>query len=218
MQLESMEAFFQKRVDGYDQHMMENIEGAGQFYIEVAKRLPRGKSLKILDLGCGTGLELEQVFQLYPAAQITGIDLSGDMLMVLKQKFLDKAAQLRLVQQNYFEYPYETGQYDAAISVESLHHFTHKAKLDLYQKVYEALKPGGKYIEADYMVDTQEEEDYHFAEYERIRCEQGITDGFYHYDTPCTVDNQIKLLTQAGFKKVEQVWRLANTVVLVGSK
>ena len=39
-----------------------------------------------LDLGCGTGLELEEYFRYNPEADITGIDLSDAMLKVLKQK------------------------------------------------------------------------------------------------------------------------------------
>lgn len=43
----------------------------------------------------------------------------------------------------------------------------------------------------------------------------GIKGGFYHYDTPCTIDNQIKMLNTAGFKRVEKLWQQAATVLLV---
>ena len=53
--LEKMGAFFDARLDGYDEHMLTDIEGAGEFYPFTASLLPEGN---ILDLGCGTGLEL----------------------------------------------------------------------------------------------------------------------------------------------------------------
>ena len=69
------------------------------------------------------------------------------------------------------------------------------------------------------MVLTQQEEDHWFSENEKLRKEQGIVgDEFYHYDTPCTVDNQIKLLKKAGFGSVEQVFRMENTTMLIAKK
>lgn len=66
-----------------------------------------------------------------------------------------------------------------------------------------------------YIASNQEEEDYYFNENKRIRFELGITEGFYHYDTPCTVENQIMMLYKAGFKSVEMVWQYENTVILL---
>lgn len=66
------------------------------------------------------------------------------------------------------------------------------------------------------MVESQEEEDFYFAENMRIRKELGIKETeFYHYDTPCTITNQIELLNNAGFKKVEKVFRIECTTIVV---
>ena len=57
--LEKMSDFFENRLDGYDEHMMTNIESATEFYPFTASLLPTDGNSRILDLGCGTGLELE---------------------------------------------------------------------------------------------------------------------------------------------------------------
>ena len=57
--LEKMSDFFENRLDGYDKHMMTNIESATEFYPYTANLLPANENSRILDLGCGTGLELE---------------------------------------------------------------------------------------------------------------------------------------------------------------
>ena len=38
--LEKMSDFFEARLDGYDEHMMTNIESANEFYPFTAKQLP----------------------------------------------------------------------------------------------------------------------------------------------------------------------------------
>lgn len=85
--------------------------------------------------------------------------------------------------------------------------------------MYDSLKAGGFYIEGDYMVTDQKEEDFYFSEIKSIKQEQGIPEEeFYHYDTPCTINNQIKLLESAGFKNVRMLWRKKNTTIIIGEK
>ena len=83
--LEKMSQFFEARLDGYDVHMLNNIESSREFYPFTAEQLPRLDQCHILDLGCGTGLELEAYFILNPTARVTGIDLSRGMLDALQQ-------------------------------------------------------------------------------------------------------------------------------------
>ena len=131
--LEKMDDFFAARVDGYDEHMRANIEGASGFYAYTASLLPKAAGSSVLDLGCGTGLELEAYFALNPDAKVTGIDLSEAMLNELKAKFPEK--DLTLVCASYFDAPLGENRYDAAVSVESLHHFPAEMKEALYGKL-----------------------------------------------------------------------------------
>ena len=144
VRLEKMDDFFAARVDGYDEHMKRNIEGASGFYAYTASLLPKAAGSRVLDLGCGTGLELEELFSVNPKAEVTGIDLSGEMLNALKAKFPDK--QLTLVCASYFDAPFGENLYDAAVSVESLHHFSAEMKASLYRKLHTALKEGGVFV------------------------------------------------------------------------
>lgn len=83
-----MADFFEHRPEGYDEHMLTNIESAREFYPFTAKNLPMEAGAAVLDLGCGTGLELEYYFALNPSAGITGIDLSAGMLDTLRSEYL----------------------------------------------------------------------------------------------------------------------------------
>lgn len=216
MFIEKMDDFFTSRADGYDEHMLNNVQGCRDGYVKVSELIPENVA-ELLDLGCGTGLELDEIFKTRPLIRVTGIDLTQAMLDKLKQKHPDKS--LTLIHDSYFDFDFGIEKYDTALSFQTMHHFSHTDKLKLYSKVHAALKTGGIYIECDYMVDKQQEEDFFFSENARIRKEQGIAEGeFYHYDTPCTIDNQTNMLFKAGFKSVNMVLRIANTTIIVAKK
>lgn len=214
--MEKMTDFFARRVNGYDEHMLNNVGGCKEAYGKIAELIPRNIK-QLLDLGCGTGLELDNIFKLYPDIEVTGIDITGEMLEKLREKYKDK--HITLINGDYFKTDIGQDCFDAAISFQTMHHFSHKMKTELYKKIFDSLRSGGCYIECDYMVETQEEEDHWFSENARIRKELNIPeDAFYHYDTPCTVQNQISMLSQSGFTCVEKVFRIENTAILTARK
>ena len=199
--LEKMGEFFESRLDGYEEHQLTCIDSAREFYPFTAGCLPQADGSCVLDLGCGTGLELGYYFEKVPAAHITGIDLAQGMLDALKKKFPDKS--LTLIAGSYFDVPLEERVFDAAVSVESLHHFTKDEKIPLYGKVQKALKPGGYLILTDYFASSDEEERSRRAEFLRLKKAQGIQGrAFYHYDTPLTVEHEKEALLSAGFSSV----------------
>lgn len=210
--LEKMDAFFEARLDGYDAHMLQEIEGAKDFYPFTADCLPRG-DVHILDLGCGTGLELEYYFKQNPYAQVTGIDLSSGMLHALRAKFPDK--KLKLICASYFSENLGENQFDAAVSVESLHHFTMEEKTTLYKKLFCSLKDEGYFILTDYFAPSDALEKEYRNEFLRLKSIQGLSDEeFYHYDTPLTVDHEIQALKCAGFRTVKVLnnWEATYTL------
>ena len=214
--LEKMSDFFEARLDGYDEHMLTEIESATEFYPFTAEQLPTAEKCRVLDLGCGTGLELAEYYRLNPSASVTGIDLSEGLLAELKRKFADK--RINLICGSYFDLPLGENVFDAAVSVESLHHFTKEEKVGLYSKLHTALKDNGYFILTDYFSLTEEEERTHRQNLITLKAEQGITDDeFYHYDTPLTVKHESEALQEAGFSSVEVLnnWGATYTVKAV---
>lgn len=215
--LEKMNEFFDNRLNGYDEHMLTCIESAEDFYPYTADCLPKESGVKILDLGCGTGLELEHYFKFNPTAKVTGIDLTESMLGALKKKFPNK--NLTLILGSYFDVPFDENTFDAAVSVESLHHFTKEEKIPLYTKLNKALKDEGYFILTDYFALTDEDEKTFRTELVRLKKEQGIDDNeFYHYDTPLTVEHEKEALLEAGFSTVEILNNWGNTFTVKARK
>ena len=135
--MEKMKDFFTARVDIYDDHMIHEVEGCREGYLKMAELVPE-KTKTLLDLGCGTGLELEAIWTRNPGIAVTGIDLTPVMLERLKKKYSDR--DVTLIEADYMACELGTERYDAAVSFQTLHHFTHEEKLGLYAKLWRALK------------------------------------------------------------------------------
>jgi len=191
--LEEMSDFFSKRLDGYEEHMSVWEKS----YKLFAELLPF-KCREILDLGCGTGLELDHIWQKDPAIEVTGVDLCQSMLDKLLDKHSDK--HLITICQDYFQYNLGYGKWDAIISFESLHHFLPERKGELYRKIYNGLKKGGVFILGDYIACCDEEEELLRNVYLKKRKQSLIPDNhFVHFDIPLTLEHESKLLQDAGF-------------------
>ena len=185
---EEMRGFFDEKAGGYDDvHllMMGNKRA-------ITEMLPDGVE-KVLDLGAGTGLELIPLFERFPNARVTVVDISSEMLSALKKRpFADR---LDIIQADFFSADFGGG-YDAVISSAALHHFTGDEKLGLYRRIYDALNPGGIFVNSDRYLKTQWEED------ETFRAFYENTHGMRHFDTPLTLANEEKLLARAGFVNI----------------
>jgi len=88
--LEEMSAFFNDRAAEYDAVHIGHLESGAESKRVPALYLPEGTQA-LLDLGIGTGLELNEIYGRFPDIRITGYDIARDMLDRLVEKFPDKA-------------------------------------------------------------------------------------------------------------------------------
>lgn len=191
--LEEMSDFFTKRLHHYEEHMSVWEKS----YRLFAGVLP-SECKKILDLGCGTGLELDQIWQRNPDIEVTGVDLCQNMLNKLLEKHPDK--RFTAVCQDYCQYDPGCDKWDAVISFESLHHFLPERKQELYRKIYHSLKDGGFFISGDYIACCDEEEELLRGVYLKKRRQSEIpADRYVHFDIPLTLEHEKELMQNAGF-------------------
>ena len=209
---EDMGAFFDRRIADYEEHMSFWKE----HYRRVAELLPNSTQT-LLDLGCGTGLELDRIFERLPDIRVTAIDLSDSMIAELLKKHGHRA--LEVINGDYFLHDFGENRFDAAVSVESLHHFTAEKKSGLFKNICRALKPGGIYIECDYIASAPEIEELAFAECSRRRERDGIpNDCYIHFDTPLTLGHEMDAIRSGGFCDVELAENLNGTPIIIAKK
>ena len=206
--LEPMGAFFNARAAQYDEIHTGQISGGLATKDLIAQYLPE-HTRDVLDLGCGTGLELPALFARFPEARVLGIDLAEDMLALLHERCA--AFDVQTLCMSYFDYNFPKNTFDAVISVMSLHHFTPAQKLDLYSRARSALKPGGVFLNCDYFIASPLRVRLNFLRLRLMRQQPGAV----HFDTPLTAKQEMKVLRRAGFVRVETLWQQENTTTVI---
>jgi len=214
---EQMADFFNKRAEIYDNHQKENIESFEQFYDSISSCVTKTKSkIRVLDIGYGTGLELEGILKRAPNAVITAVDVSAELLNRLVDRFKAHTYQITPIQETYLNFRFNKKYYDYVIAVMTLHHLLHDAKRELYQRILRSLKTGGIFIEGDYIVSKEEEHEY-LSKYKEIRKNNNtVKTGSHHIDIPMSLETQKHLLMEAGFSKIDVILEKSQATIYVG--
>jgi len=211
---EEMASFFDQRADGYDAHMQRSLADSDAYYQKLAEPIRQTKaSLRILDIGCGTGLEIASILEAAPNAHLTCVDLSAEMLAKLQYKY--PAESVETIQASYLAMDFGRDQYDAALSSMTLHHLLPEEKLPLYRRLWHALRPGTPYIEGDYIVSPAKMARL-LAQYRALPPE--MKQGRYHIDIPLSLATQIDLLKEVGFIDIHTLYEEGETIILTATK
>lgn len=218
--LEEMADFFNQRAEGYDEHMKNvAVEDFSDFYKTIGLPIrDTDKNISVLDLGCGTGLEIEGILKKAPNASIKCVDLSHEMLSKLKEKYLLYADNITLVEGSYLEFEYKPTEYDLVVSAMTMHHLERDAKLKLYKSIHSSLKEGACYIEGDYVVSKDQEETILDRYLDLKKTYPEIANGSYHVDIPFSRETQLELFEDAGFSGIETIWERERSVIFVAHK
>ncbi len=106
----------------------------------------------ILDLGLGSGLVEERLFQQIKDAQVIGVDASPAMLALARQRLADHSNHCRIYEwdlRNIDRLQLPERDYQIAFSVQTLHHLDDRDKQDVIQFVYDLLEIGGSFFILD---------------------------------------------------------------------
>lgn len=96
----------------------------------------------VLDVGCGTGLLLQMMSgEVGDSGQITGLDLSADMLEIAKQR-CGELANVRLLQGSADELEFEADYFDVVACTQTLLYVEQVEQA--LREISRVLKPGGR--------------------------------------------------------------------------
>lgn len=209
----------------YDQLRRILIPCFDDFYktaVEVIS-FNRTAPIKVLDLGAGTGLYSAKVQAIFPNAEITLLDLASEMLEKAKARFSQMGKSPRILMEDYIEADWEES-YNLVISGLSIHHLSDADKQRLYQRIYNHLKPGGMFVNADQVLGKTPELERCYRQHwlDSVRA-LGISDEELRaakermeYDRMATLDAQLNWLNAVGFQDVDCWYKNFSFVVFGG--
>jgi 16S rRNA G527 N7-methylase RsmG len=143
----------------------------------------------ILDLGSGTGLIINKICN--KIGKITAIESFKNFT-----DFIIKRENIQIINQNIFDYnPSIDDQFDLITIFAVMHYFNENESIEIYNKYFPFLKPGGKLIcknqfgiKEDVVVEgySDEQKTNYYAEYRHI-------------------DKEVKLFEKIGYKNIEVI-------------
>ncbi|CAM3113689.1 class I SAM-dependent methyltransferase [Filibacter tadaridae] len=115
-------------------------------YVDILDGAAAGiEGKRILDIGCGTGLLSVKLAK--RGADVTGIDLSTDMLAVARERATSLSLPIQFVQQPMQELEGFSGFDVAVIAIDSLNYVLDRADvLATFKHVHKALSVGGSLV------------------------------------------------------------------------
>ena len=81
------------------------------------------RPIKVLDVGCGTGVFAARIREALPKARVWGIDLVSDMLTKGADRWRHHSAEVLPVQGDSERLPFAAGSFDVVTCANSFHHY-----------------------------------------------------------------------------------------------
>lgn len=170
---------------------------------------------RILELGAGTGRLSQYLLETFSGAEITAFDVSPAMLAACEASLARFGRRARIVEVDFGTADLGHG-YHAVVSRLAVHHLEDNDKQVLYGWVFEALLPGGVFVNVDLISgETEAEGEAMLAEWRSFMISQGDDPEEWEEwlvgddDHPATERGQISWLEAAGFVEVRTIWKQA---------
>ncbi|MBE9044273.1 class I SAM-dependent methyltransferase [Pleurocapsales cyanobacterium LEGE 10410] len=116
---------------------------------EAVVKAVAGNPQKILDLGCGTGSTTIMLKQAFPEAEVLGLDLSPQMLVMAEYKAQQAGLNIRWLHSLAEATNFADGEFDVVTASLLLHETPTHISQAILKEAFRLLKPGGQIIILD---------------------------------------------------------------------
>ncbi len=200
---------------------------------------PRAASLKVLDLGVGTGAFALQFLERFPSSALVAIDGSSSMLELAKARLLEYSQRVEFVMSDFRTIPaalLHPDSYDVVISSYALHHLDADEKGSVLTSVVAAIRPGGWFLNADLVVAESPDIEERIQQIRVAGVTQRASKNDRRFsspaatrqhldeleeaeqDQPQTLSDDIRVIRESGIENAEVIWKEFREAVIAGWK
>lgn len=225
---DNVKAHFEEEAAEFDELILKLIPNYKEMINALISSIPLKKTgpIKVMDLGCGTGTVTKSLKESFPNAQVTCLDLAQNMIEMAKIK-LDKYKDMEYITGDFYHFNFSK-KYDVIISSLALHHLeTDRDKKEFYTKIYNALRPGGVFFNADVTLGSNSYLQHLYIDkwkkfmnksIEMEEIENKWVPQADVEDHPAKLVDQLDWLCGIGFKDVDVIWKYYGGAVYGGTK
>ncbi len=178
----------------------------------------------ILDLGAGTGLLTKFLYDKYPKAKFTLVDVSEQMIDVARQRF-ESMDNFSFIIDDYSK-KLPSNQFDLIASALSIHHLENDSKSVLYSNIYNKLPDNGCFINLDQFNAASDSINDYYNQYwydyigqcAILEKERDLWLQRRELDKENTISETLGLMKQLGFKHVECIYSYMKFGVILAIK
>jgi tRNA (cmo5U34)-methyltransferase len=220
---------FDELAEQYDDLFVSHMYDYDVTHEMILTMLPfsSADTVRVLELGPGTGNLTQKVLTRFPHSTVVGYDLSEQMLAQARAKLAAFEARLQLCQGDISQTVFP-GPFDAVVSAIAVHHVPPASKPILFHRVYAALRPGGVLVLGDaFQATTPALGDTYrrfiAEEMERRGVDTTAADAYRSRSGPSggastQVQAYLRWMQQAGFVNVDCVWKHFGRAVVYGER
>lgn len=189
--------------------------------------LNRSDVTTFMDLGCSTGIQIGEFLSIDSAVNnfYIGLDKSKDMVAVATKNYLEKP-NVRILNFDLIN-DENLPKCDVALSLFTIQFITIENRLSVLKKIHSAIEPNGFFIMMEKILGRDSfSNEYLIDKYHQSKSLNGYTTDQIMSKSialtgilvPLSLESNIDLLQNAGFKSIEIFWLNLNFVGLIAWK
>ena len=190
----------------------------------------------VLDVGMGSGIVEELIFERVPEVRIVGMDASEPMVQLARERLAPYRERYEVVMADLTrlrEARLPGREYSVAVSVQVIHNVAHEHKREAFRFIHQALAPGGLFLLIDrVLVDTPALFGAYLAMWQRLdrlygsRVAANERHNFEEHeesvstrgDQPATLEEHLHWLREAGFAEAACLHLHTNRALFAARK
>lgn len=225
---DKVKAHFEEESKEFDEVILKLIPHYKDMIDTLISSIPfeHDASIKVLDLGCGTGTVTKTLKEQFKNAQVTCLDLAENMIEMAKIKLKDYN-DIEYAIGDFYEYNFSEN-YDVIVSSLALHHLAaDEDKKEFYKKIYDAMVHGGIFLNADAVLASNKQlQCIYTAKWKEFmnknismkEIEEKWVPAAETEDHPVKITDHLDWLREIGFKDVDVIWKYYHLAVYGGFK